>query len=131
MRALTSIIAVLLVATSVSIAHGQSLSPMEHTGTTPSAIKGFRLNVGNPYPRRMAFVLTAMQPDYRTPAAGATIRPERVVLAPGHARPVLFAFQIDPALKERTIALCISPENVDGPILPRVCGRYTGRMLAR
>jgi hypothetical protein len=126
MRALTLALAAVLVAAFCGVATGQSLSPMEHAGTTPSAVKGFRLNVGNPYPRRMAFVLTAMQP-----AEGATIRPERVVLAPGHARPVLFAFQIDPALKERTIALCISPENVDGPILPRVCGRYTGRMLAR
>lgn len=106
----------------------QSLSPMERDGWTPSAAKGFRVSVGNPYDRRMSFVLVPMQPDYKTPAAGASVRPPRLTLAPGHARSVVFTFDIDPALKERTIALCVMPEAIDGPILPRVCGRYIGRM---
>ena len=109
-------------------ASAQSLSPMTNDGVTPSATKGFRLNVGNPYDRRITFVAVPMQPDYQTPATGAQVRPARITLAPGHARPVVFLFDIDPAAKERTIALCIMPEAIDGPILPRVCGRYTGRM---
>ena len=112
-------------------AAAQSLSPMEKAGYTPSATKGFRLNVGNPYRQRMTFVLTPMLPDYRTPAAGAKVTPARLTLAPGHSRRVLFVFDIDPARKERTIALCITPQSITGPILPRVCGRYTGRMPGR
>ncbi len=106
----------------------QSLSPMEKDGLTPTAAKGFRLTVGNPYDRRMTFIAVPMQPDYETPATGAQVRPARITLAPGHSRPVVFMFDIDPAQKERTIALCIMPEGLEGPILPRVCGRYTGRM---
>jgi hypothetical protein len=111
-----------------SAVRAQSLSPMQKDGLTPSATKGFKLVVGNPYGRKMTFVLVPMADDYQSPVAGAVVKPARLTLAPGRAKPVIFMFDIDPQIKERTIALCITPEAVDGPILPRVCGRYTGRM---
>lgn len=109
-------------------AAAQALTPLVRDGLTPTASKAFRLQVGNPYGKRMVFVLIPMLPDLRTPAEGAEVRPSRVVMAPGHARTVIFAFKIDPKLKERTVGLCIMPEKIEGPILPRVCGLYTGRM---
>ena len=115
--------------TSVLPVAGQSLSPIEKAGTTPSLRKAFRLQVGNPYSRRMTFVLVPMQPDYATPAKGASLTAKRLTLAPGFSRQVIFTFDIDQKLRERTIALCVMPENLDGPILPRVCGLYTGRVI--
>ena len=125
---LGTLLALLIGFAAAAPAAAQSLTPLERDGLTPSASKAFRLQVGNPYQQRMVFVLIPMQPDFKTPAEGAEVTPIRVVMAPGHARTVIFAFKIDPALKERTIGLCIMPENIDGPILPRVCGLYTGRM---
>lgn len=106
----------------------QSLTPFEKTGVTPSDRKAFKLQVGNPYDSRMVFKVVPMQPDYETPAGGAVVKPTRLVMAPGITRQVIFTFDIDPARGERTIALCVTPEAMDGPILPRVCGLYTGRM---
>jgi len=109
-------------------ATAQSLAPFEKTGVTPSDRKGFRLVVGNPYSRRMTFRLVPMQADYNTPADNAVVQPSRITMGPGISRQVIFTFDIDPAKRERTIALCVMPDAVDGPILPRVCGLYTGRM---
>ena len=109
-------------------AAAQSLSQLEKSGITPSDRKAFRLEVGNPYDRRMTFVLVPLLPDYQTPTSGVVVKPARLTMAPGFSRPVIVTFDIDPAKKERTIALCVMPENLDGPILPRVCGLYTGRM---
>ncbi len=106
----------------------QSLSPMRDTGTTPSAVKGFRLMVGNPYATRMSFLITPMEPGFVVPARDAAVSAPRIRLAPGASRPVIVSFRIDPARKERTIAVCIVPEQIEGPVLPRVCGTYTGRM---
>lgn len=106
----------------------QSLSPLEKSGITPSDRKAFRLQVGNPYDRRMTFVLIPLRPDFETPTNGVVVKPARLTMAPGFSRQVIVTFDIDPAKKERTIALCVMPENLDGPILPRVCGLYTGRM---
>jgi hypothetical protein len=121
-------LAALLVATGIGAAEAQSLSPLEKTGNTPSARKAFRLVVGNPYDHRMTFVLTPMQADYSTPAKDAAVNYPKLTMAPGFSRQVIFTFDIDPKKKERTIALCVMPEDLDGPILPRVCGLYTGRM---
>jgi hypothetical protein len=106
----------------------QSLSPLEKTGVTPSDRKAFKLTVGNPYKTRMTFVMVPMAPDYQTPIDGVTIRPAELTMAPQFSRQVIVTFDIDPKKKERTIALCVMPKALDGPILPRVCGRYTGRM---
>lgn len=110
-------------------ASGQSLSPMHKTGTTPSEVKGFRLLVCNPYPKRMSFVILPMDPSFETPAQGAIVRPAEIRLAPGYARAVTVQFSIDPEAKERTIGVCVLPKDLDGPLLPRVCGTYTGIML--
>lgn len=115
----------------VSPALAQSLSPLEKSGLTPSDRKAFRLQVGNPYDHKMTFELVALLPDYQTPTDGVVIKPARLTMAPGFTRPVIVTFDIDPAKKERTIALCVTPAALDGPILPRVCGRYTGRMAGR
>jgi hypothetical protein len=131
MRALTPLLSVVLVLQALGDAEGQSLTPMERSGTTPTDTKGFKLLVGNPYPQRMTFLVIPMDPEFREAISGATAQPDRVTIAPGHARSVIVAFRIDPQQKERTIGLCIVPDNFDGPILPRVCGRYTGRMLKR
>lgn len=112
-------------------AAAQSLAPLEKTGVTPSDRKAFKLTVGNPYKSRMTFVLVPLAPDYQTPIKGVTIQPAQLTMAPGFSRQVIVTFDIDPAKKERTIALCVMPKALDGPILPRVCGRYTGRMAGR
>ena len=112
-----------------SPAAAQSLSPMERVGVTPTDTKGFKLLVGNPYSQRMTFTVIAMDPEFTTEIEGAVTKPARNTLAPGRARSVIAAFKIDPAQKERTIGVCIMPENFEGPVLPRVCRRYTGRML--
>lgn len=107
----------------------QSLSPMHGKGTTPSETKGFRLLVGNPYKTAMIFVIIPMDQTFQTVAPHAVVRPSEVKLAPGFSRSVLVAFDIDPVQKERTIGVCVQPREVDGPILPRVCGTYTGVLL--
>ena len=106
----------------------QSLSPLEKSGLTPSDRKAFRLQVGNPYDHRMTFVLVPMMPDYQTPIDGVVVKPAKLTMAPGFSRPVIVTFEIDPTKRERTIALCVMPAALDGPILPRVCGLYVGRM---
>ena len=122
---------VLLTALMAAPAIAQSLSPLEKSGMTPSDRKAFRLTVGNPYERRMTFVLVPLLPDYETPTDGVVVKPAELTMAPGFSRPVIVTFDIDPAKKERTIALCVMPKAIDGPIMPRVCGRYTGRMAGR
>ena len=111
-------------------ADAQSLSPMHNTGVTPSDIKGFRLTVGNPYRTRMTFLVLPMEPGFRTAAAGATVNTPEITLAPGTSRPVIVTFKIDPARKERTIGVCIEPKDLEGTVLPRVCGTYTGKLLS-
>lgn len=128
MRALIRVLALCLPVLATAAATAQSLTPMTRAGVTPGDTKGFKLLVGNPYPGRMTFRVIPMDAGFTEPAADATARPDRVTIAPGHARSVIVAFKIDPNQKERTIGLCIVPEDFHGPILPRVCGRYTGRM---
>lgn len=109
-------------------AAAQSLSPLEKAGVTPSDRKAFRLVVGNPYKQKMTFDILPMQPDYQTPAKGAMVNYPRITMGPGISRQIIFTFDIDPKQKERKIALCVQPAALDGPILPRVCGLYVGRM---
>lgn len=111
-------------------AQAQSLSPMERKGPTPTTEKGFRLNVGNPYDTRLTFVVVPMDPEFNVPIAGAVVRPSEFRLAPGASRGVIVRFKIDPAERERTIGVCVSPKDLGGSILPRVCGRYTGFVVA-
>jgi len=111
-----------------SVAHAQSLSPMRLDGPTPSEIKAFRLTVGNPYKTRMTFLVMPMDPQFRVAAADAIVTAPEIRLAPGASRPIIVKFRIDPALKERTIGVCVLPKDLDGPVLPRVCGTYTGRI---
>lgn len=118
-----------MLALTIGCAQAQSLSPMRSQGPTPSDIKGFRVSVGNPYQQRMVFSIVPMDPGFTLVAEGAVAKPNRVALAPGSSRSVLVAFKIDPHSKERTIGLCITPEAIAGPILPRVCGTYTGVKL--
>ena len=128
MKAAMLPLVLLAVLFSAAPAAAQSLSPLEKSGVTPSDRKAFRLTVGNPYERRMTFVLVPLLPDYETPTDGVVVKPAELTMAPGFSRPVIVTFDINPAKKERTIALCVMPAALDGPILPRVCGRYTGRM---
>lgn len=112
-------------------AAAQSLSPLEKSGVTPSDRKAFKLVVGNPYKQKMTFDILPMQPDYQTPAKGAMVNYPRITMGPGLSRQIIFTFDIDPKEKERKIALCIQPAALDGPIMPRVCGLYVGRMAGR
>lgn len=112
-------------------AGAQSLSPMRHQGSTPSDIKGFRLEVGNPYATRMHFQLIATDPTFTHEVEGASVTPADLNLAPGVRRTVILAFKIDAPQRERTIGLCVVPTNIEGPVLPRVCGTYTGTVLTR
>ena len=114
---------------SAHTAMAQSLSPMHKTGTTPSDIKGFRLLVGNPYPDRMTFMITPMNPEFTEVAPDAIVKPAEIRLAPGMGRSVIVQFRIGSPRKERTIGVCISPKDLEGPVLPRVCGTYTGVLI--
>lgn len=114
-----------------SAAMAQSLSPTHGVGPTPSDIKGFKLRVGNPYKTAMTFVVTPMDPAFNGPVEGAEVQPSLLTLAPGFSRQVIVAFKIGPGSKERTIGVCVMPQKIMGPVLPRVCGRYTGELLSR
>jgi hypothetical protein len=118
-----------LLALLASPAAAQSLSPLVKEGNTPSAAKAFRLLVGNPYKQRMTFILVPMDVNFEHEISGAVVKPAKLTLAPNFSRNVIVQFDIDPKIKERTIGLCVMPEAVDGPVLPRVCGLYTGHML--
>src|SRR5262249_20266858 len=111
-------------------ARAQSLSPMHNVGVTPSDVKGFRLIVGNPYRQRMVFLVLPMDPKFKLVATDAMVNTPEIALAPGASRPVIVQFRIQPALKERTIGVCVQPKDIAGPILPRVCGTYTGKLLS-
>ena len=118
-------VAVALAATPVA---AQSLSPMHNAGPTPSDIKGFRLNIGNPYRTAMTFLVLPMDQKFRSRAAEAQVNFPEITLAPGMSRQVIVTFKIDPTRKERTIGVCVQPKDLESTVLPRVCGTYTGRM---
>lgn len=110
-------------------ASAQSLSPMRKAGATPSEIKAFKLQVGNPYDQRMTFIVVPMDPKFEHAVESARVLPNEVRLAPGAARGVTLQFKIDQETKERTIGVCVMPKELGGPVLPRVCGTYTGRIV--
>ena len=116
-------------AATAGAAGAQSLSPMHNSGVTPSDIKGFRLSVGNPYPRRMTFLVLPMEPGFRVAAAAAAVDFPQLTLAPNTSRQVIVTFRILPPHKERTIGVCVEPKDLRGTVLPRVCGTYTGRLI--
>ena len=109
-------------------AAAQSLSPMHNTGMTPSDTKGFRLIVGNPYSVKMTFLVIPMDTSFTTAAKNAEVNFPEVTMAPGMKRQVIVTFKIDPAVKERTIGVCVQPKDLESTILPRVCGTYTGKL---
>ena len=86
------------------------------------------LFVGNPYNARMRFEIIPMDPEFRIRAADAAVNFPELALAPGMTRQVIVTFRIDPAIKERTIGVCVQPKSIAGTVLPRVCGTYTGRL---
>ncbi|MEP7241332.1 MAG: hypothetical protein ABI697_10645 [Devosia sp.] len=130
MRPALSLLAIALAAgLAATAAAAQSLSPMTNSGTTPSDVKGFRLLVGNPYKQKMVFVVVPMDPRFEIAAEDAMVNFPELTMAPGMSRQVIVTFRIDAQHKERTIGVCVWPKQVDGPILPRVCGRYTGKRL--
>lgn len=121
------ILATMVVAAISGTATAQSLSPMRNEGETPSQIKGFKLVVGNPYRTKMTFVIVPMDPEFRERAADAKVNFAEITMAPGASRQVIVSFRIDPQLKERTIGVCVQPKDIEGLVIPRVCGTYTGR----
>jgi hypothetical protein len=112
------------------VAHAQSLSPMHNAGVTPSDVKGFKLDIGNPYKTRMTFQIIPMDPKFRVVAADAEVNFPEITLAPNAARQVIVTFRINPAVKERTIGVCVQPKDMPGTVQPRVCGTYTGKLLS-
>lgn len=121
-------IAALLLLTLAGAAGAQSLSPMRNEGDTPSLVKGFKLYVGNPYRTRMTFEIIPMDAKFRVLAADAAANFPEITIAPGTTRQVIVTFRIDPQLKERTIGVCVQPKAIEGTVMPRVCGTYTGRL---
>lgn len=109
-------------------AAAQSLSPMRSDGETPSMVKGFKLAVGNPYSTRMTFLVTPMDLRFEVAAADAAVNFPEITMAPGATRQVIVTFRIDPKVKERTIGVCVQPKSIEGTVMPRVCGTYTGRL---
>lgn len=122
------ILAVLLLLAATGVAGAQSLSPMRNEGDTPSLVKGFKLYVGNPYRGRMTFEVIPMDPKFRVLAADAAVNFPEITMAPGTTRQVIVTFRIDPEVKERTIGVCVQPKTIEGTVMPRVCGTYTGRL---
>ncbi len=110
-------------------AAAQSLSPMSNSGLTPSDIKGFRLMIGNPYKTRMIFDVLVLDPSFVSPAPQAVVNDAEIALAPGASRPVIVEFKVLPPYKERTIGVCVRPKGLRGPVQPRVCGLYTGKLI--
>lgn len=126
-----SIVALFVVAVTVTAASAQSVSPLRKEGTTLSSTKAFYVNVSNPYKVPMVFSLRAMETDFETPAKGSVVRPERIKLGVNRGRRVIVKFKIPEGMGERKIALCVEPEGLQGPIQPRVCGTYAGKRLRR
>lgn len=124
-------VAVVCAAVFVTAASAQSVTPLRKEGTTLTDKKAFYVNVGNPYKAPMVFSLTPMEADYQTLASKTVVRPARVKLGVGQTKRIVFMFEIQKDQKERKVALCVSPENLDGPVLPRVCGTYTGKRLGK
>jgi hypothetical protein len=110
-------------------AQAQSLSPMHKSGQTPSDVKGFKLLVGNPYKQAMTFIVMPMDTAFGALAEHAVTRPAEFRLGAGQQRSVTVAFKIAPGEKERTIGVCVQPKEIEGSVLPRVCGTYTGTKL--
>jgi hypothetical protein len=123
-----SILAATLLLAFAGDAASQSLSPMRNDGDTPSQVKGFKRFVGNPYPTKMTFIVLPMDPQFRVPAENAAVNFPQLTMAPGTTRQVIVTFRIDPAIKERTIGVCVQPKTIEGTVMPRVCGTYTGRL---
>jgi hypothetical protein len=76
-------------------------------------------------------VITPMNAAFTEVAPDAVVQPAEIRLAPGSGRSVIVQFRIGSARKERTIGVCISPKDLEGPVLPRVCGTYTGVVIGR
>lgn len=127
----TLAIAATLFILSAGAAAAQSLSPMHNSGVTPTDTKGFKLAVGNPYPTAMVFEIIPMDTKFVTRAAHAVAQPSEIKLGPGLSRSVMVAFKIEAGQKERTIGVCVQPKQIEGSVLPRVCGTYTGTMFRR
>lgn len=124
------LILMLMLAILATPATAQSLSPMRNSGNTPSDVKGFRLTVGNPYKQMMTFIITPMDTKFETTIDHAVVSAPEIRLAPGASRIVIVQFRIDAPNKERTIGVCVQPKDLDGPVQPRVCGTYTGRVVS-
>lgn len=123
------LVAACLLGLAAGTSSAQSLSPMKKAGATPSDVKGFQLKAGNPYKSRMTFVALVMDPTFTNEVSGALVQPAEFRLAPGASRTLILQFKIAPPNKERTVAVCILPKDIEGTIQPRVCGTYTGRLL--
>ena len=128
MQLRSHVIAGLLLVAITGAASAQSLSPMRNEGDTPSLVKGFKLAVGNPYKTRMIFRVIPMDPKFEVAAADAAVNFPEIAMAPGTTRQVIVTFRIDPQIKERTIGVCVQPKDIEGTVMPRVCGTYTGRL---
>jgi len=121
----------LLVALLTLPAAGQSLSPMHKTGVTPTDVKGFRLRIGNPYSKPMTFVIEPMDTQFINHAEQAEVTPAEAKIPPGGTRSVVVQFRIPPDAKERSVSVCVYPKEIEGSVIPRVCGTYTGQLLPK
>jgi hypothetical protein len=128
MQLRSHVVAGLLLLLLTGTAAAQSLSPMRNDGETPSLVKGFKLYVGNPYKMKMTFEVIPMDPKFEVAAADASVNFPEITMAPGTTRQVIVTFGIDPTQKERTIGVCVQPKDIEGTVMPRVCGTYTGRL---
>ena len=128
MQLRSHVIAGLVLLLLTGAAAAQSLSPMHNDGETPSLVKGFKLYVGNPYKTSMTFEVIPMDPRFEVAAADAAVNFPEITMAPGTSRQVIVTFRIDPTQKERTIGVCVQPKSIEGTVMPRVCGTYTGRL---
>jgi hypothetical protein len=128
MQLRSHVVAGLLLLLLTGTAAAQSLSPMRNDGETPSLVKGFKLYVGNPYKMKMTFEVIPMDPKFKVAAADASVNFPEITMAPGTTRQVIVTFRIDPTQKERTIGVCVQPKDIEGTVMPRVCGTYTGRL---
>ena len=128
---LNGFLATVLLALLATGAAAQSVSPMKKSGTTLTARKAFYVTVSNPYPERMTFSLTPMEPGYHAEAKGTRVLPPEVTLGSHRQRRVIFMFDIPEGETERKVSLCVAPEGLASHVRPRVCGTYVGRRIGR
>lgn len=106
------------------------LGPLEKSGLTDGAAKGFYLVASNPHPGPETFIAYAAVIGGEEPAENVTVRPAQFRLAGGGQRRLfVVADGLQPG-EERTFRVCAEKQQLQEMIRARVCSRLTARRVA-